>query len=169
MQRFLKIATQMFPAERIESINRNAQINGELGIEVKLFGIPEVFQYTGQYASLAYDVLEGTDPAVKAPAPTPTIIVPLTAVVNGVATLIEGFIIGGVEYRFVNLTGQTVNADDLEWVDFASAISPTEQGIEVRVATDLPGVTRKFVGANAEAVYDVLVVLASNQEAAATN
>ena len=170
MQRFLKIATQMFPAERIESINRNAQINGELGIEVKLFGIPEVFQYTGQYASLAYDVLEGTDSAVKAPAPTPTIIVPLTAIVNGVVTPIEAFVIGGVEYRFVNLCGgQSVNADDIEWVDFASAISPTEQGIEVRVATDIPGVTRKFVGANAESVYDILVALASNQEAAATN
>lgn len=29
MHTFLKIATQMFPAERIESINRNAIIGGE--------------------------------------------------------------------------------------------------------------------------------------------
>ena len=149
MHKFLKIATQMFPAERIETIDRHANINGEIGIEVKLFGIPEVFQYTGQYASLALDVLNGINPA-KNPPP----IIP---------------IIGGEDESYIKLDDMIVNANAIEWVDFLSNLTPTQQGIELRLATDAPGVTRKFVGKHAEIIYDVLVFLASNLEAAVNN
>jgi hypothetical protein len=165
MHNFLKIATQMFPAERIENINRNAVIGGEAGIEVKLFGIPEVFQYTGQYASLAWDTLDGLTLATAPPAPTPSI----TVTFNGMLTPSDAVTIKGEEFRFVSLNGELVNVNNIEWVDFASQISATEQGIEVRVATDAPDVTRKFIGQEASAVYDYLVLLASNQEAAAAN
>lgn len=63
----IKIATQMFPTERIEWINREANINGQLGVEVKLWGVAETFQYTGEFASLAYDILEGVEPAPAPP------------------------------------------------------------------------------------------------------
>lgn len=163
MHRFLKIATQMFPAERIEGLNRNANIGGEIGIEVKLFGISETFQYTGQYASLAWDVLDGVNPATAPPAPTPTI----SVTSNGVVTPVDAVEIKGEQFRFVQLNGELVNANNIEWVDFASAITPTAQGIEVRIATDASGVTRKFTDQVASDVYDALVLLASNQEEAA--
>jgi len=163
MHTFLKIATQMFPTERIENINRNAVINGEAGIEVKLFGIPDTFQYTGQFASLAWDVLYGVNPATVPPASTPSI----TVTFNGTLTPADAVTINGEEFRFVSLNGEFVNANNIEWVDFASQVTPTAQGIELRVATDAPGVTRKFTDQVASAVYDYLVLLASNQEAAA--
>lgn len=161
MHKFFKIATQMFPAERIETLDRNANINGEIGIEVKLFGIPETFQYTGQYASLAWDVLNGVVPAIKPPSVTPTISVS----VNGNPTLVELVKVGNEEYRFVLLGDEIVNANNIEWVDFES-----NGGIELRLSTDALGVIRKFVGKQADAVYDALVLLASNlEEAAAGN
>ena len=162
MQRFLKIATQMFPAERIETINRNANIGGEQGIEVKLFGIPETFQYTGQYASLAWDVLDGVNPATAPPYPSPLIVVTF----NGVITPVNAIEVNGEEYRFVRLQGVPVNANDIEWVDFASQVTPTQQGVELRVATDAPG-TRKYLNNDASDAFDVLVLLASNTEEAA--
>jgi hypothetical protein len=167
MHNFLKIATQMFPAERIESINRNANIGGEIGIEVKLFGITETFQYTGQYASLAYDVLEGINPAPTPPTPSPTIVVTF----NGVITPPHAVEISGQEYRFVTVETNVINANDIEWVDFDTTIAPGQQGVELRVATDAPGVTRKLTGPAASAAFDVLVLLASNveSEASATN
>lgn len=153
MHRFLKIATQMFPTERIENINRNANINGEVGIEVKLFGFSETFQYTGSYADLAWTVLDGVNPATAPPAP----ITPPDAIT-----------IAGEEFRFASLNGELVNANNIEWVDFDSTVAPGKQGIELRVATDATGVTRKFTDQTASAVYDFLVLLASNQEATAT-
>jgi hypothetical protein len=159
MQRFLKIATQMFPAERIESINRNANIGGELGVEVKLFNEPLTFQYTGQYASLAYDVLEGTNPAAAPPSQTPNVVITLNGQLTpGSVQLANG------EYVIVNLNGELVNADNIEWVDFAAALPNDQQGIELRLATDVPGQTRQFVGQLASDIYDTLVLLASNQE-----
>lgn len=167
MHNFLKIETQMFPAERIEKINFHAAIGGDEGIEVKLFGLSETFQYTGNYANIAWEVLHGVTPATNPPAPTPAITV--LATLNGVATPVSGVEIGGEYYRFVTLNGQSVNANDIEWVDFNTNIGGT-QGIELRVATDAPGTTRQFVGQQASDVYDVLAALASNQqEAAATN
>ena len=159
MHRFLKIETQMFPAERIEKIDRNANIGGELGIEVKLFGIPETFQYTGQYASLAWDVLNGIDPVTHPPAPTPKFLVTCNgAPVNPKMLALDD----GNEYQFVLLKNEWVNANDIEFVDFNVPFTPTQCGIEVRVATDASGVTRKFVDKDAEAIYDSLVILASD-------
>ena len=165
MHNFLKIATQMFPAERIQKIDRNANIGGEVGIEVTLFGIPEAFQYTGQYASLAWDVLDGTDPAINPPAPTPKFIVTSAGVPVYPTVLVLN---DGNEFHFVLLKGEWVNANDIEFVDFDVTISPVRRGIEVRVATDAPGITRKYVDKDAEAVYDALVLLASNIEQEAT-
>jgi hypothetical protein len=167
MHKFLKIATQMFSAERIEKLDRNANIGGELGIEVKLFGVPETFQYTGQYASLAWDVLDGINPATNPPAPTPKFTVTSNGVLINPTVLVLD---NGDEYHFVILKDEWVNADDIEFVDFDIAISPQAQhGIEVRVATDAPGVTRTYADKDAEAIYDTLVFLASNVEEAATN
>ena len=163
MHNFLKIATQMFPAERVEAINRTANINGEVGIEVKLFGFVETFQYTGPYADLAYSVLDGLNPATAPPAPTPSIVVTF----NGTITPPDAVTINGEEFRFVSLNGEFVNANNIEWVDFDTTVAPGKQGIELRVATDAVGVTRKFADQQASAVYDYLVLLASNQEAAA--
>lgn len=164
MHNFLKIATQMFPAERIENINRNANINGEVGIEVKVFGFSDTFQYTGQYASLAWDVLTDVNPATAPPALAPTI----TVTFNGTLTPPDAVTINGEEFRFVQLNGEFINVNNVEWVDFAAQVSATEQGVEVRVATDAPGVTRKFTGQTASAVYDCLVLLAPPEEATAT-
>jgi hypothetical protein len=159
MQKFLKIATQMFPAERIETVNRSANIGGELGIEVKLFGINETFQYTGQYASLAYDVLDGLNPATNPPALAPLVVITLNGVPSpGSVQLANG------EYVILNLNGELVNADNIEWIDFATTFQNNQQGIELRLATDAPGATRQFTGQQASDVYDTLVLLASNQE-----
>jgi hypothetical protein len=165
MQTFLKIATQMFPAERIENINRNANIGGELGVEVKLFGIAETFQYTGQYASLAFDVLEGTNPASAPPALTPTVVISL----NGVPSAGQVQLANGEFVILALPNGELVNADNIEWVDFASTFPNNTQGVEFRLATDAPGLTRQFTAQQASDVYDTLVILASNQEAVAAS
>ncbi len=157
MHNFLKISTQMFPVERIEAINRNANINGEVGIEVKLFGFVETFQYTGPYADLAWTVLDGVNPATAPPVAPPAI----SSVLPGTFTTDDG-----QEFRFVLLNDEVVNANNIEWVDFAAQVTPAAQGIELRVATDATGVTRKYADQQASAVYDALVLLASNQEAA---
>lgn len=163
MQQFLKVETQMFPVERIETLNLNATIGGETGVEVKLFGINETFQYTGQYASVAWDVLNGVKVSTTPPPATPAI----SVLINNSPTPVSSVTVKGYEFRFVTVAGVVINADDIEWVDFASQITPTQQGVELRVATDAPGVTRKFVDKNASEVYDVLVALASTDEVAA--
>lgn len=157
MHNFLKIATQMFSAERVETINRKAQIGDDIGIEVKVFGFTETFQYTGPYAELAFKVLTGIEAVAAPPLAPPAIVTPIP----GTFTTEDG-----TEYRFINLNGEILNADHVEWVDFAVQFTPAQQGIELRVATDPAGATRKLVNKDAEAAYEVLVSLASNQEEA---
>lgn len=86
---------------------------------------------------------------------------------NGTLTPPDTVTVNGEEFRFVALNNEFVNANNIEWVDFSSQVTLTAQGIELRVATDAPGVTRKFTDQVASVVYDNLVLLASNQEVAA--
>lgn len=83
---------------------------------------------------------------------------------NGTLTPPDTVTVNGEEFRFVALNNEFVNANNIEWVDFSSQVTLTAQ---VRVATDAPGVTRKFTDQVASVVYDNLVLLASNQEVAA--
>ena len=132
MPRFLRIETQMFPAERIAKINRDAAINGVQGVEVTLHGIPETFQYTGHFARVACAVLEGVEPTTTPPVYPETIQV-------------------GKEQLVIN---------DIEWIDFASNIN-NETGVELRISTDAPGHTRQYTRDDASEAYDSLVLLES--------
>jgi len=156
---FLKIATQMFPAERIENINTNAIINGNPGVEVKLHGVTDTFQYTGQYASLAYDVLENIQPVPSVPS-TDKILVTINGQPVDVSEIrtIDGELIPVA----VELDGKTVLLSELEWVDFAAQIG-SQTGVEIRVSSDPVGVTRQYTGDTASTVYDILAELESHE------
>jgi len=56
--KFVKIATNMYPVKGIEWVNFTAMIDGAQGVEVKLIGVNDTFRYTGDFASLAYDILK---------------------------------------------------------------------------------------------------------------
>jgi len=161
--KFLKIGQQMFPVERVETINREANINGELGLEVKLFGVSDTFKFTRDLASSAYDLLEGiADSRV-----TPTIdnrVVVLT--IDGkVAPYLSLTTAAGETLTAVVIDGVSVRTESIVWVDFETNFGATGIGIELQI--DGEPTTRKFVQQAASDVYDALVALASNQEAAA--
>jgi len=55
MKKFVRIASDMYPIDGIESVNFNA-VDGKT-VEVKLVGVAETFRYTGEFADLAYAAL----------------------------------------------------------------------------------------------------------------
>jgi len=119
---FIKIDTQIIATERIASIDRQADINGQTGVEIFLHGIAESFRYTGQFAEIAYNALYNIFP-------TPPIILGSDA---------------------------PICIADIEWVDLNANFNG-QQGVEVRVSTDEPGISRQYTGTDASNAYDVLV------------
>ena len=160
--KFLKIGQQMFPVERIETIDRAANINGEIGLEVKLFNVSDTFKFTKDLASYAYDLLEGiADSKVSPPIDNRVVVVtidgkpaPYLSLTTTTGEVISAVVIDGVSVR--------TNA--IVWVDFETAIG-TDTGIELQIEGE--PTTRKFVQQAAADVYDALIALVSNVEAVA--
>jgi hypothetical protein len=155
----------MYPVERIRTIDRNASINGAVGIEVCLHGMIDSWQYTGDFANHAYDLLEGVEAN-----PIPPNFPAIQVLVNGQpstfssVTLSDGTVLDGV----IQVADQQINVNDILWIDLASNLNG-QTGVEVRVVTDEPGITRQFTGQAASDAYDALVALVPENAAAAGN
>ena len=159
---FFKIATLLFPDINISGINLNATVGGEAGVEVFLFGYADPYQFTGQYGKQAYDLLQNVTPAKAAPIPQNIVVMvngqPITA---GEITTIDGETVGIV------IDGKSVAIADIEWADLAASINGVT-GVEFRVRSDAPNMTRQIVGKEAAGdAYDILVALAGEQVQAA--
>lgn len=163
---FRKIATQMFPVERIVRIDRQAIIDGQTGVEVFLAGVPDSFTYTGQYASLAFDVLEGavepTTPLVNSGSLPAVSVVINGQVTSAVVQTIDGQVF---DTRRLTIAGVTFDVNSIVWVDFAASING-QQGVELQLDTNAIGITTQFTGNAASEAYDKLAALATNQQVA---
>src|SRR5580698_5741081 len=144
--RYIRIGTSMFPDNRIESIDFNANIGGETGVSVALYGVEGTFTFTGDLARQAVAELGPDSDFVQTKTPPITASAVLSVTLNGVPISVsevvttDGQVIPGV----VIVNGQAINIADIEWVDFAAPLTPVV-GIEMRVSTDAPGVTRKYM------------------------
>jgi hypothetical protein len=136
----IKLDKQLLNPDFIQSVNRNAKFNGTPGVEVFVFGEELSFTYTGDSASQAYDYFEDFQP--NATAPSVTVQLGTTPIV---------------------ITDNTI-----VWADLGSTING-KPGVEVRIATDAPGVIRQFVANEASAVYDILVALVPAQATGTTS
>lgn len=153
---FLKIANIMVPDNRISRINLNATVNGQAAVEVYLFGYNEPYQFTGQIGSQAYDLL-GNVTAASVPPVSSTVV----TTVNGQAIDALSTTMDGTPLT-INIGGKSVTVTDIEYVEFHPANS-----VEIRVATDTPGVTRQLTGDAAIAANEVLFALAGETVQAA--
>lgn len=161
----IKIEKQMFNTNYIQKVDPNATINGQLGVSIALWGTKGTFDYTCEFAGVAYDILEQANALQPAPQPTgpaPSVVALVT--VNGVVTSIQTIVSqDGVKYCFIVLDSQTINVEDIEWVDFTANFDGIT-GVELRVAIDPVGQTRQFTGEAARTAWDVLSPLATNED-----
>lgn len=159
---FIKIATLMFPDTNISKIDLNAPTANlnESCVEVFLFGYTDPYQFTGDAARMAADMLQDIK-AATAPLVPQKLVVTLDGKEVAVpqVTLIDGTVVPGV----VVVEGQNVQVNEIEWVDFASNINGVT-GVEFRVSSDPKDVTRKYVGKDvAGRVYDALAPLSGEE------
>jgi hypothetical protein len=150
--KIVRIMNDLLAAPLIEQVNLSAMINGsEPGIEVKLKTTEDTFQYVGDHADAAYDVLTSLIPdyLIK----VGDLLVPSESVVVGGKLLVFG---------------------SIECANLSADFNGT-QGVEVRVSTDgfdvnNKEVTRRYIGQTASQVYDLLIQLhPEEQEATVIN
>lgn len=162
MQTFLRLENLILPTAQIKSI-ATPTVNGESILEVAIFALTDVFKFDGQAAARAYAVLEGLTPS-KAPTKARTIVVTL----DGVPTIpVYLEIANETTPAIITVNGETINTDTIEWADLATDFGNGQIGVELRLSTDAPGITKQYLGDDASTAYDALNTLAPAQVATA--
>jgi hypothetical protein len=191
---FIKIATDIWSADRIESVNFTAHVAGaEKSITVKLIDTPDDFYYTGDYADIAYNQLV---PAFVLPIGSDALLVRDIEAVsitsnNSVATITLSngkvysytgndaltaiaFINDLVPNVFLNVgldaSGSPifVLVRNIDWVNLNATLNG-QVGVEVRLRTDGLNangtqITKQFTGDFASAAYDQITSITGTED-----
>lgn len=185
MSKFIRIATDVYAADRIENVDlSNYRTNRS--IFVKLLNESEPFPYHGDYADIAYarifpkhfidvggNAFRVSD--IESIAIRPEL--DLSVVVSGVAYTLGGDIaqsvleqLTGTVILDLGLNGTTASfilIRDIEWVNL-NADFGGQTGIEIRVSTDGVdgagnGITRKYTGDFADRAYEQIEAFAGTE------
>ncbi len=127
----IRIATDILNEDRIETVDFNAKIGNETGIEIKLINNPETFTYVGDYAKMAYDAL------------VPHVVLHITSDENP-----ESFVIFVRNLEWVNLNA---NINGVPTVEISVITDEPLAGIQQ---------TRKLTGKYADCAYEQLIQIA---------
>ena len=60
----------------------------------------------------------------------------------------------------ITINGESINTEAIEWADLATDFGNGKMGVELRLSTDTPGITKQYIGEDASTAYDALETLA---------
>lgn len=164
MTNFLRLENLLLPTNQIKTVT-TPTVNGESIVEVAILALSDTFKFDGQAAARVYAQLETFKPA-----PTPNVVrtIALALTVNGVVTVPSAlYLVGEDTPAIVNIDGQAIPTDSIEWADLSTDFGTGNPGVELRVSTDAPGITRQYLLEKAAEAFDVLSALVPEQTAAA--